>query len=102
MDDIPNREARSFKLENGTDIFITQRDGHFYAYKNLCPHLKVELEYLENQFLDQEKEYIECSTHGALFLVDSGKCVSGPCLGQTLSKVPIQLHSDGGIYIVAL
>lgn len=68
-EDIPEREARSYETANGDNIFITQRDGCFYAYQNLCPHLQTELEFLENQFLDRDQEFIECSTHGALFLV---------------------------------
>lgn len=71
-EDIPEREARSFELPDGDTIFITQRDGMFYAYQNLCPHLQVELEFLENQFLDRDQEFIECSTHGALFVVETG------------------------------
>ncbi len=98
MEEIPEREARAFQLNNGDNIFITQRDGCFYAYQNLCPHLQVELEFLENQFLDREQEFIECSTHGALFLVESGECISGPCQGQALEKVTLSVHSDGGIY----
>jgi len=99
-EEVPEREARAFDTLQGTTIFITQRDGSFYAYQNLCPHLQTELEYLENQFLDQDKEYIQCSTHGALFNVETGECISGPCLGDFLNKVEIKVHSDGGIYIV--
>lgn len=99
MEDVPEREARSFETSDGDNIFVTQLDGAFYAYQNLCPHLQVELEYLENQFLDREQEYIECSTHGALFLVETGECISGPCQGQSLEKVDITVHSDGGIYL---
>lgn len=99
MEDIPEREARAFETVNGGTIFITQRDGCFYAYQNLCPHLQVELEFLENQFLDRDQEYIECSTHGALFQVETGHCISGPCVGQSLEKVSITVHSDGGIYL---
>ncbi len=98
-EDIPEREARSYDTENGDIIFITQRDGAFYAYQNLCPHLQTELEFLENQFLDQDQEYIQCSTHGALFEVETGECISGPCLGDKLEKVNIRVHSDGGIYL---
>ena len=98
-EDVPEREARSFELDNGDIILITQRDGAFYAYQNLCSHLEVELEFLENQFLDRDQEFIECSTHGALFLVESGECISGPCQGQSLEKVEITVHSDGGIYL---
>src|SRR5690606_32473020 len=96
---IPEREARAFGLDIGDIIFITQSDGAFYAYQNLCPDLQVDLEFLEIQFLDRDQEFIECSTHGALFLVESGECISGPCQGQSLEKVEITVHSDGGIYL---
>ncbi len=99
MEEIPEREARAFDTESGDTIFITQRDGSFYAYQNVCPHLQVELEFLENQFLDQDQEFIQCSTHGALFEVETGLCISGPCQGDTLEKVNIKVHSDGGIYL---
>lgn len=100
MEDIPEREARAYETPNGDTIFITQRDGMYYAYQNVCPHLQVELEFLENQFLDRDQEYIEYSTHGALFMVETGECISGPCLGQSLEKVEISIHSDGGIYLI--
>ncbi|AXY56575.1 Rieske (2Fe-2S) protein [Acinetobacter chinensis] len=99
MEEIPEREARAFDTDDGRTIFITQRDGAFFAYNNVCPHLQTELEFLENQFLDRDGEYIECSTHGALFNVESGECISGPCLGESLEKVEITVHSDGGIYL---
>ena len=99
MEEVPECEARAFDTEDGDTIFITQRDGSFYAYQNVCPHLQVELEFLENQFLDQDQEFIQCSTHGALFEVETGLCISGPCQGDTLEKVNIKVHSDGGIYL---
>ena len=98
-EEIPEREARAFDTMTGDTIFITQRDGAFFAYQNVCPHLQTELEFLENQFLDREGEYIECATHGELFNVETGECISGPCLGESLEKVNITVHSDGGIYI---
>lgn len=98
-DDIPEREARAFDTPEG-EIFITQRDGVFYAYKNICPHLGTNLEFMENQFLDMDREYIICSTHGALFTVENGTCVFGPCQGDHLTAVQISVHSDGGIYLV--
>ena len=52
-EEVPERESRAYDTMKGTTIFITQKDGSFYAYQNVCPHLQTELEYLENQFLDQ-------------------------------------------------
>ena len=70
-EDVPEREARSFETSEGNAIFVTQRDGVFYAYQNLCPHLQVELEFLENQlplrvcgsqnFCKQLLEYSTCA-----------------------------------------
>ena len=34
-----------------------------------------------------------------LVLVETGECISGPCQGQSLEKVAIKVHSDGGIYL---
>jgi len=41
---------------------------------------------------------IQCANHGALFVIESGHCVSGPCSGQKLRKIQFQLI-DGEIHI---
>jgi nitrite reductase/ring-hydroxylating ferredoxin subunit len=48
-EDIPEREARSYETPKGETIFITQRDGGFFAYQNICPQ-QVELEFLKINF----------------------------------------------------
>jgi nitrite reductase/ring-hydroxylating ferredoxin subunit len=35
-----------------------------------------------------------CATHGALFEIEDGKCVYGPCLGRSLA--PIRIRVEGG------
>ena len=55
-EEVPERESRAYDTMRGTTIFITQKDGSFYAYQNVCPHLQTELEYLENQFLGQSSQ----------------------------------------------
>ena len=58
-EEVPDRESRAYDTMKGTTIFITQKDGSFYAYQNVCPHLQTELEYLENQFLAYCKPTLE-------------------------------------------
>ncbi|MFP6798982.1 MAG: Rieske (2Fe-2S) protein, partial [Pseudomonas sp.] len=41
---------------------------------------------------------IQCATHGALFLIESGECVAGPCAGQSLQELAIR-EDDQGIWI---
>lgn len=41
---------------------------------------------------------IQCATHGALFEIETGHCIAGPCLGQNLQKIPYLL--DNGLIMV--
>ena len=75
-------------------VFAVRFDNEIYVYKNECPHLGVNLEFNEDEFLDSEGQLIQCSTHGALFSIDSGKCLSGPCQGDSLTKVEFEIIDD--------
>ncbi len=98
FDDINEDASKGFCL-NEQSLFAVKKDGMLYVYKNSCPHLGIELEWLEDQFLDADNALIQCSTHGALFLIDSGKCVSGPCMGQTLTAIPHTLDEQQQVLI---
>ena len=39
---------------------------------------------MPDQFLSADLQLIVCATHGAQFEIHTGRCVSGPCLGQSL------------------
>ena len=65
------------------------------AYTNVCPHIKTPLETFPNEFLDEENpNYLVCSTHGARFEVSTGACVTGPCMGDSLSAVAVRVEKD--------
>ena len=98
IDDIAEGAAKAFEINDMT-LFVVKKDDHFYAYKNSCPHLGVELEYQEDQFLDQEGKLIQCSTHGALFLIEDGSCISGPCMGDELTTLTTTIE-DGVLFLV--
>ena len=52
----------------------------------------------EDRFLDPDGSLIQCSTHGALFEIESGRCIAGPCKGQYLQAIPYLL--DNGLLMV--
>ncbi len=87
-EDIPPGSAKEFSVEQKA-IFIINHDGHLHAYENSCPHLGIPLNWQENQFLDHDGELIQCASHGALFTIDSGACVAGPCLGGHLKQYEV-------------
>lgn len=98
IDDIEEDSSKGFTLENGQTLFAVKKDGAIYVYRNRCPHLGIELEWQEDRFLDADNALIQCSTHGALFIIESGECVAGPCLGENLEVLPHYIES-GTVYV---
>ena len=93
LSDIEEGQARGFKLGEIAVIAVI-KEGQLYLYRNSCPHRGINLEWMPDQFLDADRQLIQCATHGALFLIDNGQCVQGPCLGQRLEAIPYQLDGE--------
>ena len=95
--DIPEGACKGFSLTSDKrlqDIFIVHRNNQFYAYKNSCPHTGSRLNWQDDVFLDYEEKSIQCSLHGALFEIETGRCIWGPCLNQALEKVDISIREN--------
>jgi nitrite reductase/ring-hydroxylating ferredoxin subunit len=97
LSDLPNNDSKGFTI-NETTLFIIRKNNDVFAYLNQCPHLGVRLDWQPDKFLNYEKEFIQCSTHGALFLIETGKCIAGPCSGCHLPKIHT-LVKDGSVHI---
>ena len=82
----------------GVSLFLVRKHGELNAYINCCPHVGVPLEWQPNQFLDSSLSLIQCSTHGALFTIEEGNCVSGPCVGDHLQKLRVE-ECHGEIHV---
>ncbi len=92
-------EGTSKGLEvNNRYLFVVKKNGQCFLYWNRCPHLGTPLEWQEDRFLDADAALIQCSTHGALFRIEDGHCLAGPCKGKSLQAVPFIL-SDGMIAV---
>ncbi len=101
--DIANPGARGFELETGNGIaslFIVRREEKVFAYQNRCPHTGIGLQWQPDQFLDIENNFIQCATHGALFTMEKGYCVRGPCVGQSLVSIPLSVSAAGDIQVI--
>jgi nitrite reductase/ring-hydroxylating ferredoxin subunit len=96
--DIPDNHSKGFEID-GRLFFIVNKFGEFSAYKNSCPHLGIQLEMVPDQFLDSTHSLIQCSMHGALFRLEDGLCISGPCFDQKLKAVAIEVR-ENEIYLV--
>ena len=90
VDALRDNESRGFKVGQRR-LVLVKKGGTFFLYENVCPHLGINLEYTEHEFLDSDKSYILCANHGALFEIDTGRCIAGPCSGQALTSVALEV-----------
>ena len=77
--------------------FVLRFHGRVHAYLNRCSHIAMELDWREGEVFDSEGRDLICSTHGATYAADTGKCLGGPCSGTPL--VPLQVEErDGKVF----
>jgi nitrite reductase/ring-hydroxylating ferredoxin subunit len=78
-------------------IVLRDERGELRAYRNLCSHLPVPLDAASRRFVRDGA--ITCATHGARYRLDDGHCISGPCRGQSLRALPVEV-SDGDVFVL--
>lgn len=90
--------GREFAFGERRSLFLIRRNGEVYAYANACPHTGAPLNWGRDQFLNGDGSLIQCSFHGALFRIEDGLCVWGPCVKQHLESVPVAVR-DGEVIL---
>lgn len=85
--------------EDGQDrLFIVRHDGALHAWRNACPHLAgAPMAWKRDAYLSPDGRQVMCHAHGARFEPDTGLCVHGPCLGERLQRVALQISSTGQV-----
>lgn len=81
--------------------FVVRYEGHAHGYLNRCGHVPMQLDWTEGEFFDATKRDLLCSTHGAMYEAQSGRCIGGPCRGTPLVKLTI-FERDGKIYFLGI
>lgn len=102
LDDLAEGQSKGFAIgldARYADIVVVRTRTGIYAYRNRCPHTGAPMEWEPDQFLDYSGTAIQCGIHGALFRIDDGYCVSGPCARQFLQRVAV-IERDG--WLIAL
>lgn len=101
LDTIPNPGSRAFSLQSDggpVEYMLVRKGDSVFAYRNSCPHTGAPLDWMPGQFLDPDADLIQCAMHGALFLIETGECIRGPCAGAYLDPRPITI-ADGHIFV---
>jgi nitrite reductase/ring-hydroxylating ferredoxin subunit len=97
LDQIADGAARNFVLQLRAGRFhgfVVRRGEQVYGYVDRCPHAGVPLAQRLDDYLSPDGTLIVCSWHGAIFRIDDGLCLGGPCTGASLTSWPVAI--DGG------
>jgi nitrite reductase/ring-hydroxylating ferredoxin subunit len=101
IDDIADPGSREFVFAAGNRLvraFVVRSGTRIHAYLNCCPHAGQPLNRSPDGFLSADNRLIMCRAHGAMFAIDSGVCVEGICLGESLQRLSAQVV-DGMIVV---
>ena len=96
-EELPEGAARGFRFGAGSECFavlVVRKGGALHAYENACPHLGTPLDFLPDRFLDRAGGHLLCATHGAVFRIDDGFCLSGPCAGKSLRRLSVSVEAE--------
>ncbi|WP_419808008.1 Rieske (2Fe-2S) protein [Sphingomonas sp.] len=99
LDQIAEGKARNFVLQLRAGRFhgfVVRRGDAVFGHVDRCPHAGVPLAQQLDDYLAPTGDLIACSWHGALFRIEDGLCVGGPCVGQHLTPWPVTV-ADGHI-----
>lgn len=94
--DIPDGgaiEVEASVAGEAESLILYRHGGSVSVYFNVCPHAGRRLDWAPGRFLI-DKGHLVCAAHGATFEPATGACVAGPCRGQSLRGVAVEVDGD--------
>jgi nitrite reductase/ring-hydroxylating ferredoxin subunit len=75
-------------------VLVGRVAGAWRAYANECRHRALPLDLGASSPMSDDGEHLICHQHGALYRLTDGRCVLGPCVGEALTPVAIEVCED--------
>ena len=100
LDDVADGGSAGFVVPvsgRPTSVMAVRQGERVFVYVNDCPHTRAPLDFTPGKFLNLEGTHILCTNHGALFRIDDGHCVEGPCVGDDLEALDAVVE-DGAVW----
>ena len=99
LDAIADGAAKGFGDGTASSYFAIRKGDKAYVYQNCCPHAGAPLNWMPDRFLTMDRCQIICTSHGALFEIETGHCIAGPCKGEQLKSIATEIR-DGQIWVL--
>ena len=87
-------------VDGSPESIVVHRDaaGGVRAWLNICPHAGRRLDWAPGKFLVSKQGQLVCAVHGATFETTGGVCEAGPCRGESLRAVAVEVR-DGAVWL---
>jgi len=111
--DFANGQRAMVRIDDH-DVFVFERNGRFYAYENVCPHMggpvgegmligKVEAVLDEDRAQVRERFssdeiHIVCPWHGYEYDIETGRCAANPRMRLWKFET---IEREGEVYVIA-
>jgi len=91
----------TFQRGEGRPIegFLARFQGELVAYENRCRHLPVSLDFFSGKFFSPDGQHLVCQNHNANYEPLTGLCVRGPCEGESLKALKIEIV-EGDVWLL--
>ena len=90
-------DVQHFRFTRGGEdlgAFVVGHEGAALVYVNRCPHVTYSLDFGDGNVQDPSRKFLQCFSHGAMFLPESGECFMGPVVGRRLEPLPSVREGD--------
>ncbi len=91
-------EVKAVMGDDAESLILYREGDDVRAWLNVCPHAGRRLDWAPGQFLKSKEGHLVCAAHGASFELLHGDCVAGPCRGDSLRAVTVQVR-DGEVWL---
>ena len=101
FDELTDPGSKEFRIGDGDwpfKGFVVRQGVAVYAYQNFCRHAGHPLNLCPDHFLTADRRQIICASHGAVYEIDTGECVAGPCPGLKLRPLELEIR-DGEVVV---
>lgn len=98
LSQIPDPGGKGFRVGRRERLFVVRRGEEVFGYVNVCPHQGTTLDWKPDTFLTYDKSLIQCATHGAVFEIDTGLCIAGPCVHRSIA--PVRVRIQNGVVVL--
>lgn len=86
-------------VDGDAESVLLHRDGDTVrAWLNVCPHAGRRLDWAPGEFLVSKDGHLVCAAHGASFELQHGECIAGPCRGESLRAVAVDVR-EGKVFL---